>query len=1139
MVARFYKNCCSFFFLLLWLAFFTQAGAQSPSPLAKGQWHKLGIREQGVYKLTQQYLQQQGIINSSTNPQFIRIYGQGGGMLPQANAAVRPEGLQENAIFVAGQADGRFDEQDYILFYAQGPDRVAYNTLTESFDYEKNIYSDTAWYFITVADEKGLRMASNDNLSVSQPLITQYTAYAALEEDKLSLLKSGRNWLGDQFGYEKTKTYQLPLRHIAPDGELHIRTAFVGSSTAAAHFKVYVNKQLAHQQDLPAIKDPGRNQYAEKGKSTTQESVVPGSGFAKQDQLSIKLEYEGSSSGGGAYLDYIFASVRAELVYEGSPLFFRAPQSLQHPASRFEVKGGREGLELWDLSHPQQPMRQKYSLNGNSLQFGTTTGSLREFVVFNPANAFTPINVKKVPNQNLRSDLSPELVILTHSSLLAEAERLAAFRRQHEGLRVKVATVQQVYNEFSSGAQDVSAIRDYMRYLYTKGGKLRYLLLFGRGYYDYKNRTDRDYNLVPVYQSYNSTHPVLSYSSDDYYGFLEDDEGSWPEDDEGNHSLDIGIGRLPVVSLSEARQVVDKLIRYQTSPETMGSWRNRILFIAEDGDNNVHQQDAERLADLVQEGWPAGNIHKIYLGAYPQVKLATGARAPRVTEAINEAVDRGALIINYTGHGSQDVLTKKLVITKSFIDSWQNKNRLPLVITATCEFGQHDDRKRSGAEHMLLNPEGGAIGLFTAARPVYSHTNYEINSAFYKFTFSREPNGSTQRLGDIIRQTKNRGIPLTGVINRNFLLLGDPSMRIAHPTKEINISRLQYEEDGASADTLGAFARVQATGTVLDAQGHTDASFNGILEAVVYEKTSEYETIDPETPLLRFKLQNKLIFRGQATVEQGLFSFGFVVPKNIRYTIGQGKISLYAVDTSKHIDAGGEFRDFFIGGGSNAASADETPPTIQVFLNDSSFRSGQTVGTKSMLLAYFQDKSGINITDTGIQEGVVATLDGQSSFLLNDYYMADPDDYTKGRLQYPLQSLAPGRHTLRISARDAYNNIGHSEIQFIVSDHKAFEIYSLRNYPNPFRESTRIVAEHSRAGEDVEARLWIYNLGGALVHQEQHTIPQSMREIKLPAWHGEAAGKKLPAGIYLFKIMLRSLTDGSISEKTEKLVILN
>lgn len=1138
MLARFHPNCCLLFLLLL-LSLSNPAAAQSTASLSEGQWHKMGITQQGVYKLSQQFLQEEGIINATTNPQHIRIFGQGGGMLPQANSASRPDGLQENAIFVAGQADGTFDAQDFVLFYAQGPDRVEYNTHTQSFDYEKNIYSDTVWYFISVADEKGLRIATKENLPLSQPVINEYTAYAALEEDQVSLLKSGRNWLGDQFGYVKSKDYPLPLRHILPNSTLSIRAAFVGASTATSNFKVFVNEVLAHQQELAPIRDPNRNRYAEKGTRETKESEISTSGFDQHEQLNIRLEYEGSSSAGGAYLDYIFTTVRARLRYEGTPLFFRAPESMQYPLARFELKGAKQGLEIWDISKPQQASRQAYTLSDQGLHFGGASNKLREFVAFDPKEAPTPVKVKKVARQNLRADLSPELVILTHVSLLSEAERLAAFRRQHDGLKVKVVSTEQVYNEFSSGAQDISAIRDYMRHLYTKGGKLRYLLLFGRGYYDFKNRTDRAYNLLPVYQSFNSTHPVISYASDDYYGFLEEEEGSWEENDEGNHSLDIGIGRLPVISLSEARAVVDKLIRYQASPEALGSWRNKLLFVADDGDNNVHHQDSERLANIVHEKWPAANINKIFLGAYPQEKVANGARAPKVIEAINEAIERGALLINYTGHGSQNVLTSELVITKAIIDKWENFNQLPLVITATCEFGQHDDSERSGAEHMLLNPDGGAIGLFTAARPVYSHTNFEINSAFYEFAFNRESKGSRQRLGDIIRQTKNRGIPRTGVINRNFILLGDPSMRMSHPEKDINISKLQYEADGSDADTLGAYARVKATGSIVDGHGKIDASFNGMLEAVVYEKPAAYETIDPASPLMQFTIQNTLIFRGQASVEDGHFSFGFVVPKSIRYTLGKGKISLYAVDTTSHTDAGGEFNDFYIGGGSEAALADQSPPKIQIYLNDSSFRSGQMVGSKSMLLVDFQDESGINITDTGIREGVVATLDDQTSFLLNDYYIAAPDDYTKGHIQYPLQSLAAGAHTLTITARDAYNNIGQSKIHFVVGEGNTFEIYSLRNYPNPFRDRTRIVAEHSRAGEDLDVGLWIYNLEGRILHQEQHTILQSLRQVELPEWDGMAAGKKLPPGVYLFKIMLRSLTDSSTTERIEKLVILN
>lgn len=1140
MFTRFARNFCACLFLLL-IAFslFPQVNAQTGTPLAEGQWYKIGITEEGIYRLSAAFLKKHGIIQSSTNPQHIRLYGQGGGMLPQPNNAPRPDGLQENAIFISGEEDGRFDSEDFILFYGQSPDHYQFQEESGQFSYQNNLYSDTVFYFITVDDEKGSRIADKQDEAVEQPLISHYTAIAAFEEDRHNLLNSGRRWLGHRFGNGAVQSFDLPLHDLIAGSPLHIRSAFVSASTTPPSFELTVNGTPAQKVSLPAIRDPKVYPYAEKGKLVEQETSLSTSRLSSLDQLQLQLSASGIS--GSAYLDYILVTASAQLRYRGNPLFFRSTESLLYPKVRYSLSGATDDLLIWDISNPQQAAAQLFQKEGEKLSFGSTADGLKKFAAFRPADTREPMNIRKVPVQNLRSDLSPEMVIVTHPNLLAEAERLAAFRRQQSDLRIKVVTTEQVYNEFSSGAQDVTAIRDYMRHLYSKGSSLKYLLLFGRGYFDYKNRTDHRFNMVPVYESRNFTDPVSSYVSDDYYGFLEEHEGEWEETETGNHSLEIGIGRLPLVTITEASQVVDKLIHYQNLPETRGSWRNKIAFIADDEDSNVHQEDAEKLAAIVREQWPAGNISKIYLGAYPQQTVPNGERSPETTKAIKHTVEEGVLLLNYTGHGSENLLTNEYVITQAGIDDWQNPHRLPVIVTATCEFGQHDNTVRSGGESMLLHPKGGAVALLTTARPVYSHTNFTINSAFYRNVFPEE-GMEARRLGDIMRHTKNEGVPGTDVKNRNFILLGDPSMHIAFPDKKAMVTQLSEMEATTSAsDTvLNALHEIKVSGVISDSRGLPDASFNGMLEAVVYEKPLTYQTIDSKSPVMQYSLQNDVIFRGQASVKEGHFSFNFIIPKSIRYTVGKGKISLYAIDSLSGADAGGGYSNFSIGGSSNTQPKDQTPPEISLFLNDSSFRSGDRIGRESILYATFADESGINITRNGPGEGIKATLDGQTTFLLNDYYMAAPDDYRRGYLQFPLQNLSPGLHTLSLSGRDTYNNLTRTEISFVVSGEEEFDIYRLYNYPNPVHDKTVFMVEHNRAGESLQLVLNLYDVKGTLLFSHETRVENSLPTIRLKEWDGRLnGGQKLPKGVYLFKVLLRSLTDGSVTERTEKLVILN
>lgn len=1121
--------------------------AKAPPTLADGVWHKMGTTRQGIYKLSFQYLQKNGIVNSETNPQHIRIFGQGGGMLPQENSTPRPDGLQENAIFVSGEEDGRFDDKDYILFYAQGPDKIIFNPEQEDFEYEKNLYSDTVFYFITVSPEKGKRINSLPDLNVNNPLITSYNAFAAHENDLVNILDkrqprqgSGRRWFDESLPSNGTKLYQLPLYNLEANQPVKIRAALVSTDTGPVSVLLSANNSPVATLTLPGIPNPEEYPYSVKGAVIDTVHQINSNSLGDLSTLSLQLKSEGPGIG-AVYPDYLTASAVCRLQYRGEPLFFRAAQSLAYPEVRYQLTGAADGLTVWDISGPQNAALQQADVQGQTLSFGASSANMKEYVAFQLKDAMEPVSVRKTENQNLRADLAAEMLIVCPPALLGEANRLADFRTQHDGLQVKVATTSQIYNEFSSGAQDVSAIRDYARYLYQSGGKLRYLLLFGRGYFDYKKRTEKDYNLVPVYESYNSVDPIYSYASDDYYGFLEEDEGKWEESASGNHSLDIGIGRLPVKDPQEARQVIDKLIRYSTATAALGNWRTNILFIADDEDGNVHHTDADRLAGLAEHNWPDSKINKMYLGAYEQEPNASGQKSPKMTEAINKAIEQGALIVNYTGHGNWERLTDEFVITKPVISKWNNTYRLPLVVTATCDYGRHDAHRISGAEELILKPEGGAIGLLTTSRPVYSHTNFEINSSFYDNVFP--PEGEPRRrLGDIVRLSKNQGTDKGRLMNRNFLLLGDPSMMLAYPKKRVVIDRLTPENNSTGTDTLGAFTKVKGEGFILNGENNADVSFNGTVEVVVFEKPVSYETLiyDEKTPRMEFTLRDNVIFRGKATVRQGAFSFNFVVPKSIVYKPGQGKINLYAVDEEGRNDASGYYDQFKVGGSGTATEEDHTPPEISLFLNDSSFVNGSKVGQESILFAWFKDENGINLTNSGVEGGIIATLDDQTNYDLSGYYYAAVDNYKSGSLQFTLKGLLPGEHRLRLTVRDTYNNISKSEISFVVGEKDDFEIYKLINYPNPFQDRTRFYAEHSRAGENIEAELQIYSLSGKLLFRRTHIFEQSKFRLELDEWNvREVSGKNLLPGVYMFKVILRSLSDNSRAERTEKLVILN
>ncbi|MDX5436520.1 MAG: type IX secretion system sortase PorU, partial [Pontibacter sp.] len=652
-----------------------------------------------------------GISTQSIDPKKIQLFGNGGGMLPQPNNAPRPNDLQENAVLVAGEGDGKFDDADYVLFYAQGPHTWQYDAAEQLFKHELNIYSDTAYYFLRINHSTGARIGTREQATGAAPIINSYQERLFYEKELKNMVYSGREWYGEEFSsFQTSRSFGFPVSDVVPGSTVKLRAAVMANSPAASSFALSLNGQAL---GIQSISGRGNYSYHPEGVnsiktySTDQQQSGSGSGF----QVTLDFSPGGSSTALG-YLNYLELTYERQLKLYEEQTAFRSLQSTNQPVSTFTFAGSPPNLTLWDVSNPTKPVAQQHS-NGS---FTTATDVLREFVAFQTIS-LKPVADGRVANQNLHSlnqSGTLDFVIVAYPGFLQEAQRLAAHRAQHSQMQVEVVTTTQIYNEFSSGAQDVTAIRDFMRMLYSRssksGGDVLYLLLFGDASYDYKNRLRNNTNFVPIYESRESLHPITSYSSEDYYGFLDEEEGEWAENAIGDHLLDIGIGRLPAKSAAEAATLVNKIIRYD-SPSHFGNWRSKITFVADDGDYNEHQNDAEFLADYLVANHPLYNPTKIYTDLYQQQAVSNGQRVPDATAALDKAVEQGSLLVNYTGHGNETSWASEQLLTLEQINGWQNKDNLTFLLTATCEFGRYDDPGRpSGAELALLHDEGGAIG---------------------------------------------------------------------------------------------------------------------------------------------------------------------------------------------------------------------------------------------------------------------------------------------------------------------------------------------------------------------------------------------------------------------------------------------
>lgn len=1111
-----------------------QVSGQS-SVLSSGKWFKIAVTETGIYRITSDQLKKMGFDLSKTDPRKVSIFGQHGGMLPQLNSVPRPSDLVELAIEIVGEDDGVFNSQDYILFYGTGSDRVEFIPEKQIFFYENNLYSDANYYFITVADSQGKRIGESAAGSGGS-VVTTFSDVFYFEKDEHNELRSGREWFGERFDLTKQHSIEVDIPGISDTESIRLVSDVMAQSVSASSFRILFNDQQVGEQLVPVIPN---TTYGAKGRQRrdTLSFEAKAVDAAQRSRQKITFAFTPGSSGRSiGYLNYFSIHVSRNLQLYGNQTRFRNASG--NTLSEYRIAGASSDVSIWNISNPYDPQKQNYLSDAGHIKFSASpeAGKVPEFIVFNK-KYLTPQLIGPVENQNLRGQNTPSYLIVTHPDFQEEARRLAAHRDAVNNWSSLVVTTDQIYNEFSSGRQDVSAIRDFVRHLYTKNPQaLKVLLLFGKCSYDFKDRIPGNTNFVPTYESRNSLSPLETYSSDDFYGFVEEHEGDWGENTFlQNHSLDIGVGRLPVKSPAEAKIVVDKLIAYDVNPDRFGVWRKDFVFVADDGSNSdgftsIHQSQANALADDIELNYPWFNTRKIFLGAYSKIVSPNGESIPQANADLLEEFSQ-AVVINYTGHGSENLWADERILSEEVVENLSNKHH-PFLVTATCEFGRHDDpREISGAEHSVLLKNGGSIGLVTTARPVNSSTNFSLNAAFYDALFILNSDYSLT-IGEVFRHTKNNSA--SGVANRNFSLLGDPAMKLALPRKQIHVDEIKTVN---GSDTLKALSTVVVKGRINGQDGSTLTSFNGTVHATVFDKRATFETIGRNDPTFTFRQFSNALFRGEATVAEGLFELRFIMPRNIAYGVDYGKLSLYAFNDKKSVDVAGTGTSFKIGGSETNVVADNKSPDLAVWLGDTTFIDGGLVSPNTLLVARVRDESGVNISNYGIGNTMMAILDDDESvFLLNNHYTAVKDDFGQGWIRFPINGLSPGEHTLTVKVWDTYNNPAEQTIRFWVSTEDSFVVEEFGNYPNPFSDETTFFFRHNRPGEAVEGRITVLSTTGQQIGIVDFDMPISAFEASIPFEITES-GKKLPPGIYLGRLQIRSLSDGRRTERVTKLIV--
>ncbi len=1131
-----------------------QLRSSGPSVLATGRWYKIAVSRDGIFRIDRNFLESLGINVSDIDPQRLAIFGNGGGMIPEDNDDFRRDDLVENSTVLSGGDDGSFDAGDYLQFYGQGPDRLKYDGL--HFRQKKNLYANQTIYFLTTDQGTGLRVADQaESPGSPTAIVSEFDDVGLYDEDLENLLKSGRQWFGDFYDvFTPLRSYSFTFPNRVGTEPFWIEASVAArSAVASSSFEVLVNGTSVLDLNMSTITIGFDRQYAQ---IQTQSAERTFSG----DNLNVQVRYACDATARG-WLDYLLINVRRSLQMPSSgALVFRDSRS-SAPAAVAEFRlANAASATVWDVSDPTSARRQQGNLTGSEFRFRTNASAIREFIAFReadilPAGQITALG--ELANQDLHNPSRgyPDLIVVSHPLFQDQARRLAGFHADVDDLDTMVVLTSQVFNEFGNGAADPSSIRDFVKMFYdraTSESELpRYLLLFGDGSYDFKN-LDYDasvnQNFVPTFQSVNSVNPVNTFTSDDYFGFLDPGEGgsSIVRDTLG---LDLGIGRLPVKTEAEARTVVDKILHY-SSTASLGSWRNMVAFVADDEDGDLHRRDADRIADdELADVYPVYNIDKIYLDAYQQVSASGGERYPDANQAISNRMFSGALIMNYTGHGSEQSWAKERVLSESDISSWTNLDKLSLFITATCSFSRFDNPAATSAgEQTLLHAEGGAIGLITTVRLVFSNANFETNREVFRTIFEPLPDGSRPALGDVVRLTKV-GLAMgpdisDGDNNRKFTLLGDPALKLAYPDYQVVTTTVNgLPADGAVSDTLRGLAKVIITGEVRDDSGNRLDNFQGLVYPTIYDKASTLATLGNDgavSPVRNFELQRNIIYRGRVSVTDGIFSYEFIVPKDISYNYGKGKVSYYGENGVD--DAHGFDTTIVIGGTADSIIADDEGPEVRIFMNDENFAFGGVTDEQPVMLVKLEDNSGINTVGNGIGHDITGVVneDAQGTLTLNEFYEADLDSYQSGSLRYPLLNLEPGRHSVRVKAWDVHNNSGEGYTEFLVAESAQLALSQVLNYPNPFTTRTEFMFEHNRPGDVMQVLIEIFTVSGKRVKTIVQDVVTDGYRIDGIVWDGlDDFGDTIGRGVYVYKVSVRSVSDPSTRATAfEKLVLL-
>ncbi|MCR5454088.1 MAG: type IX secretion system sortase PorU, partial [Bacteroidales bacterium] len=1032
------------------------------------------------------------------DPQKVRVFGNHDGMLPFMNAEKRTSDLHENKVL---------HRNDAIYFYATGPDIWKQDAATGMILPRRHLYNRKAFYFVTDSYNGTANSMPQSHESAAAQQVDEGVFWYGHEEDLVNLTMSGRNWYGENFFYQNSQQIDFKCNAAPKSGK--ILSSMICRSSVDNGYTV---------------------EWGDGSASETFDHIVSGGPYADTKKIAfqctpqnsvnqnVKITFNKKASSAECYLDYVVINTVEPLQYNGSQIIFGV--NGENTAAKFAVaNSSNAGLAAMDISDANNPTLQDGNTENGTFYFSATTSPSSRYIVFDVNNSPEPEYLGAVANQNLHGIKTPEFLVVSPDHLVKYAQRI---KNLHPELSTEVVSNSHIYNEFSSGSTDVSAIRDFVKYLYDKkdnGTILKYVLLFGDGSVDNLTISANNPNLIPTYQSESSLdeNGNLSIVSDDYFGLLGDDEG------ETTGNLDVAIGRLPVKNEAEAEIVVNKLAAY-IKGDFSSPWRKIVAYIADDENNNTHNTQADFMAVQMEELHPEYDVRKIYIDSYQQESSATGNTYPQARADVNRLLQQGMFSVTYVGHGGMKYFADERILTLSDINAAKNGARLPIFITASCNIGHFDYYDRtsdktadSPAERLLLNPDGGAIALFTTTREVLSSPNFSLSKSIQQYMYeSTADHGGATRLGDVIRRAK---LDINDYNMLSFTLLGDPAMLVAIPKNKVEVESIDGVTFSQFKDTIKAMSSHSIS---LRVNG-LDGAASGTGYIVFYDKPAHVQTLNNDGHgAFEYDDYTTKIFEGSSTMKDGKFSVKFTVPKDIDYNAGFGKLSLYAT-TDDGMEASGVSKQIVVGSSASNVPDDYVGPSISIKTSDGKPLDGAnfTVSRPSISIN-LSDTSGINTAGRG-HDIVLMIDDDNRTHTLTDYYTTAKDRASAGTIEYQLPELKDGSHTIRLKAWDNLNNSNEVSATFSITGSSRFAISHLLNYPNPFTDHTSFYFEQNDVQSDIEYEITIFTMSGKIVRTLTGTLPGGEMRCGPIVWDGiDNYGHQIARGVYFYRLRIRN-----------------